>query len=259
MSAIDYDAWAKRYDGTRGASPSVLRALLDALGPPAGRSLLDIGGGTGNYARALRDAGFRVTLCDFSPGMAAQAAAKLDGSAVAIADGQHLPFSDGSFDCAISVKVLNHVPDWRRFLREARRVVRNGPLVLLHATKETLEGNWILEYLPSLVAPENTRYETQADILEALREAGFGRAEVKPMFYSDLEDGSAQALKHDPDAFLANVRNTSLFYRLSSDEADALLERIRADHQSGRLREVMERYEPLVTRYGDGPVFSAWA
>jgi hypothetical protein len=33
MTTIDYDAWAKTYDNTRGASPSVLRALLDALGP----------------------------------------------------------------------------------------------------------------------------------------------------------------------------------------------------------------------------------
>ena len=37
MTTIDYDAWAKTYDDTRGASPSVLRALLEAVGP-AGRA-----------------------------------------------------------------------------------------------------------------------------------------------------------------------------------------------------------------------------
>ncbi|HEV8575074.1 MAG TPA: class I SAM-dependent methyltransferase [Dehalococcoidia bacterium] len=104
MTTIDYDAWARTYDRTRGASPSVVRALLDALGPSEGRSLLDIGGGTGNYARALSDAGFRVTLCDFSPGMAAQAAAKLGLRRVLIADAQHLPLRGAAFDCAISVK-----------------------------------------------------------------------------------------------------------------------------------------------------------
>lgn len=258
MTPIDYDAWAQKYDGTRGASPNVLQALLDALGEPEGRSLLDIGGGTGNYALALRDEGFDVALCDFSPGMAARAAAKIGPSPVAVADGQHIPFRDAAFDCAVSIKVLNHVPDWRRLLREARRVVRGGPLVLLHATKETLEANWILEYLPSLLAPEETRYQTRADILQALDEAGFRRRQVSPMFYTDLEDGSAQALKHDPEAFLANVRNTSLFYRLSPGEADALLVRVRGDHESGRLREVIARYEPLVRQYGDGSVFAAW-
>jgi ubiquinone/menaquinone biosynthesis C-methylase UbiE len=256
--AIDYNAWAKTYDGTRGASPSVLQALLDPLGPPNGRSLLDIGGGTGNYARELQRAGFAVSLCDFSPGMAAQADEKLEAAPVVIADGQHLPFRDAAFDCAISVKVLNHVPDWRRFLREARRVLRDGPLVLLHATKEKLEANWIMEYLPSLLAPEETRFQTKAGILAAVREAGFRQAEIGPMFYTDLNDGSAQALKHDPEAFLANIRNTSLFFRLSPTEAEGILDRIHRDHARGKLRDEMARYEPLVREHGDGSVFAAW-
>jgi hypothetical protein len=53
MSAIDFDAWAQTYDATRGASPSVLAPVAEALGPPAGRSLADIGGGTGNFAAPL--------------------------------------------------------------------------------------------------------------------------------------------------------------------------------------------------------------
>jgi ubiquinone/menaquinone biosynthesis C-methylase UbiE len=132
MTAIDYDAWARTYDDTRGASPSVLRALLDALGPADGRSLLDVGGGTGNYARALLESGFRVTLCDFSPGMATRAAVKLGSAPVVVADAPHLPFRDASFDCAVSVKVLNHIRDWRRMLRGVRRVLRGGPLALVH-------------------------------------------------------------------------------------------------------------------------------
>ncbi len=31
--AIDYDAWAEKYDETRGVSPSVLGLLLEARGP----------------------------------------------------------------------------------------------------------------------------------------------------------------------------------------------------------------------------------
>src|SRR6266540_3150535 len=98
MAAIDYDDWAKTYDDTRGASASVLRSLLAALGPSAGRSLLDIGGGTGNFAEALAEEGFRVGLCDYSPEMARRASAKLGGAQVAVADAAHLPFAGGSFD-----------------------------------------------------------------------------------------------------------------------------------------------------------------
>ena len=106
--------------------------------------------------------------------------------------------------------------------------------------------------------PEETRYQTQQDVLDALREAGFPRTEVKAMFYSDFADGSAQALKHDPEAFLANIRNTSLFYRIPPADADAILAKIRRDHDSGRLQEVIARYDLLVRKHGDGSVFAAW-
>src|SRR6266516_3774615 len=109
MGAIDYDAWAQTYDDTRGASPSVLRPMLTALGPAASRSLLDIGGGTGNFAKALADEGFHVRLCDYSPEMARRAVVKLSGAPVFVADAAHLPFAEGSFDSAISVNVLGHV------------------------------------------------------------------------------------------------------------------------------------------------------
>lgn len=174
MTEIDYDAWAKTYDDTRGASPSVLQSLLKALGPPAGRSLVDIGGGTGNFARALADGGFEVTLCDYSPEMARRAARKLGAASVAVADAPHLPFRDGAFDCAISVNVLGHVEDWRGMLREARRVIREGPYVMKTSTQETLIANWVLEYLPGIRdhAPIH-HYQHEEVIIEALREAGF--------------------------------------------------------------------------------------
>ncbi len=256
MGAIDYDAWAQTYDTTRGASPSVLEPLLEALGPPEGRSLLDIGCGTGNFAAPLAEAGFRVTLCDFSPRMVRRAFAKLLGAAAAVGDAQYLPFRDGSFDCAISIKVLNHIPDWRLMLREARRAVRLGPVVLVQATRETMEANWVCEYVPSLRGQE--RYRTEGETADALRGVGFGRVEVRRIRYRDVEDGSAQALKHFPEAFLANITNTSLFHRLSPEEVARVLASVRRDLGSGRLREVMARYEPLVQRYGDGSLFVAY-
>jgi ubiquinone/menaquinone biosynthesis C-methylase UbiE len=100
MKTIDFDRWARTYDGTRGASPSVLRPLLEALGAPDGRKLIDLGGGTGNFAAPLVAAGFAVTVSDLSPAMAERARAKIAGSAVA-ADAQALPFRDAAFDCAV--------------------------------------------------------------------------------------------------------------------------------------------------------------
>jgi SAM-dependent methyltransferase len=261
MTAIDYDSWAKNYDSTRGASPSVLRALLEALGPANRRSLLDIGGGTGNFAQALAHAGFAVALCDCSREMAWRASAKLGGVPVAVADASRLPFGGGAFDCAISVNVLGHVEDWRKMLSEARRVIRGGPYVMKASTRETLNANWVVEYLPSIRdrAPVH-HYQPEQIITTALREAGFARVEVARVHYNEMVDGSIQALKHFPEVFLDDDRilNTATLKRLPVEEREAGLVALRRDYTSGRLREVIARYEPLVREYGDGSVFTAW-
>lgn len=261
MTTIDYDAWAKTYDDTRGASPSVLRPLLEALGPPAGRSLLDIGGGTGNYALALAEAGFRVSLCDYSPEMARRASAKLGGAAVAICDAPHLPFRNASFDCAVSINVLGHVEDWRGMLRGARRVIRGGPYVMKASTRETLMANWVVEYLPGIRdhAPAH-HYGGEQGTIEALRDAGFARVELTRVHYRDQIDGSLQALKHLPEVFLdeEQILNTATLKRLPPGELETGLGAIRRDFRSGRLREVIARFGPLIREYGDGSVFAAW-
>src|SRR2546428_10089185 len=43
---------------------------------------------------------------------------------VVFADGAHLPFRDRTFDAVTTNHVLHLVPDWRRVLLEAHRVLR---------------------------------------------------------------------------------------------------------------------------------------
>ena len=257
ITAIDYNAWALRYDQTRGTSRSVLRPLLAELGPSAGRSLLDIGGGTGNYSVALGATGFSVMHCDPSPGMVRRASSKDQIPHTVIADGQVLPFQDDAFDVAIAIKVLNHVRDRDAFMREAMRVTKDGPVILLHATKEGIEGNWLTRYVPSLLELE--RFQPEASTLEQMERAGFRTIEVSHIRYEDMDDGSAQALRHFPEALLDEERimNTSLLSRLPENMRCAAFEAISRDHASGRLQEVIAEYEPLSTKNGDGTLFVA--
>jgi hypothetical protein len=66
----DYSNQARTYDTTRGASPSVLAPLRDALTGAPGRTLLDIGGGTGNYAQALVAEGWQPLVLELRTGRA---------------------------------------------------------------------------------------------------------------------------------------------------------------------------------------------
>lgn len=90
------------------------------LMPPASR-LLEVGGGNGYQARALRSFGYDVSSVDI-PGSMHDA----KFFEVARYDGRNLPFADESFDVVFSSNVLEHVSDLPYLLAEMRRVLRPG-------------------------------------------------------------------------------------------------------------------------------------
>lgn len=234
----------------------MLGALLRALGPANGRSLLDIGGGTGNYSVALRKAGFRVTLAELSEAMLRRAAAKLGAAAVVQGDALRLPFRDASFDCATSINVSHHL-DWRAHVAEAKRVVGAGAFAMQVNTRENLAAHWIFEYFPEAKGPTLALHPPADDGAGAMRTAGFRDVAWEGFVFEDRADATFEALKHWPETYLDDGyrRNTTFFTRMPADLERAGVERLRADHASGGLTEVIARYEPLVREAGDSTVF----
>jgi SAM-dependent methyltransferase len=215
----DYSCQAERYDKTRSASPSVLGALRDALSGAPGPRLLDIGGGTGNYARALRREGWEPVVVDRSAEMLAWAAAK--GLETVRADAQRLPFEDETFDASTMISMLHHVEDRDAALAEARRVLRpRGRLVLNCYTAEDAATLWILDYFPSSRRWMKATHPPRAAILEELPGARFFSLK-----FEDMEDASLPALSADPDRVLeaAERGDTSYFERMWRDHPDELL------------------------------------
>jgi ubiquinone/menaquinone biosynthesis C-methylase UbiE len=95
---------ARWYDRLiRPADDGRLAALLAA---EPGQTVLDVGGGTGRYARELADDGVWVIVCDASPGMARQSQAK--GLSAILCDVTRLPFADGSADRLLVVDAFHH-------------------------------------------------------------------------------------------------------------------------------------------------------
>src|SRR5712692_7274835 len=177
----NYAEQAKIYDLTRGASPTVVRAVARYLGPAKGRSLLDIAGGTGNYAQAFEARGFRVTVLDASPDMLAHAARKLGRRRTVAGDAQALPFFDGGFDGATMINAIHLLEDPSRALREVRRILRGGPLVLTAFTRENGLALFVFDYF-GLEAPAARRIP-EAKIEAMLRDAGFERVEHEAYVY----------------------------------------------------------------------------
>jgi len=96
---------------------------------PAGRTLLDVGGGPGYFAAAFDDAGVRYIGVDPD-------AHGIDGSAGAFVRGSGLalPFADDSMDICLSSNVAEHVSRPWQLGGEMLRVTRPGGLVVLSYT-----------------------------------------------------------------------------------------------------------------------------
>jgi SAM-dependent methyltransferase len=94
-------------------------AVLDAAAVGPGTTVLDLGCGTGAFARAAADRGARVTGIDTDPAAVALAAAAVPGATVAVGDALDPP--PGPFDVAAAVQLLEHVADPVAVLAAARR------------------------------------------------------------------------------------------------------------------------------------------
>src|SRR5215469_10641398 len=79
--------------------------LLDAIAPPAGRKVLDVGTGTGRAALALAAAGAVVVGVDASAEMLAVARQRASDRSLnvrfEVADAHAIPFQDRSVDVAV--------------------------------------------------------------------------------------------------------------------------------------------------------------
>jgi demethylmenaquinone methyltransferase/2-methoxy-6-polyprenyl-1,4-benzoquinol methylase len=254
----NYAQQAQTYDYTRGASPTVVRAVAKHLGPAEGRPLLDIAGGTGNYAQVFSARGFPVVVVDASPEMLAHAARKLGPGRCVAGDAMALPIRDRAMDCAIMVNAFHLIEEPRRALREARRVIRAGPLVLTAFTEENLAALFVYEYfgLSAPLTPRPSAAETEA----MLKEAGFSTVRSETYVYTDTVDGSLNAL-HTNALHLAGpayLRNTSFWYGLDEETRTRGLRALADDLRSGRLAERVKAGFELALDHGHGTVFAAW-
>lgn len=126
-------AMADRFDAMRFSGPigTLLaeaqdRVVASFLGPVDGRTVLDVGTGTGRAALGLARRGARVTGLDASAEMLRVAKARAADAGVdaafEVGDAHHLAYPDRAFHCAVSLRVLMHTPDWRQCLSELCRV-----------------------------------------------------------------------------------------------------------------------------------------
>jgi SAM-dependent methyltransferase len=102
---------------------------------PAGRLVLDVGGGPGYFADAFARHGMAYVGVEPDPReMHAGPAATRGSGRYVRASGTALPFADGSVDVVLSSNVAEHVPTPWQLGNEMLRVTRPGGLAVLSYT-----------------------------------------------------------------------------------------------------------------------------
>jgi ubiquinone/menaquinone biosynthesis C-methylase UbiE len=125
-----YEAWYETARGSRAsrAETALLDGLLDAFG--GARTVLDVGCGTGHFARWFAQRGFHAIGLDRAPAMLAILRQQLPACPALIADAHLLPLRDRAVDLVVFVTTLEFLDDPRRALAETVRVARRGLIVL---------------------------------------------------------------------------------------------------------------------------------
>ena len=124
--AASFDA--RRFGGTIGQMllEDQERVLAEFLGDVSNRRVLDMATGTGRAALALAKRGAIVTGVDASREMLSVARARAADAGLSIefaeGDAHALAFPDRAFDAVVCLRMLMHVPDWRKALSELCRV-----------------------------------------------------------------------------------------------------------------------------------------
>ena len=120
---------AKRYD----LFSSLHRQIADTLfarviKEPAPSALLDVGCGTGYLTARFKDhfPQSKIIGLDFAQGMLEVARSKQEDIIWVLADGTHLPFSDGCFDIVISNLAYQWAEDLSCAFSQVRRVLGPG-------------------------------------------------------------------------------------------------------------------------------------
>ncbi|MGZ4414860.1 MAG: class I SAM-dependent methyltransferase [Gaiellaceae bacterium] len=215
VAAAGFARGAEAYERARPSYPAeAIEWLAARTRMGSGRTVVDVGAGTGKLTRLLAGTGARVVAVE----PVAEMRALIDGVEAVDGTAEELPFADGSAD-VLTVAQAFHWFDLERALPELHRVLRpGGSLALVWNMRDLTDP--VQRGVEELLAP-----------LRGVMAARHGRWRA-PLAESPLfEDGETREFGHrqlfTTDDLCDRVTSTSFVAAMAADDRGVLLTRVR--------------------------------
>jgi SAM-dependent methyltransferase len=184
VHATRYDRW---FDENRALYLAELEAIRSVM--PDHSRPVEVGVGTGRFAGPL---GISLGV---EPSAAMAEIARSRGIDVVDGVAESLPFGDATFDLLLMVTTICFLDDIRLALREAHRVLSDGGhIVLGFLDRETEPGRAYEARKRDSDFYSAARFRSSAEVLSALRLAGFGDLKCAQTIMSSRSGSSQEQL-----------------------------------------------------------------
>lgn len=201
-----FDGVAPRYDlmndlmsfGLHRSWKAAMAEYIVGALPQQGGMLVDLAGGTGDIALAVRKlrAGTRIVIADASSGMLAVARKRVpSGIETLLANAESLPFADASVDVVSLGFGLRNMTDPAAALREAVRILKpGGRLMVLEFSRPRawfapfyeLFSRFVIPLLGAAVAANRGAYRYLVESIRLFPDADSISCELSACGFSDI-------------------------------------------------------------------------
>ena len=230
-----YNAIGRGYNSTRQPDERIVDRLLELLDLPLGKTIADIGAGTGNYSNAIAQRGYKVIAIEPSVTMQQQAQSNQDVTWVQAA-AESIPLEDNTVDGAIVMLALHHFQNIAAGIKEIDRTIAAGKIVIFAFEQSKIPDFWLTDYFPYFIQDTLKTFPSTSEISQQINQITQKKVTVTPFLLPpDLKDKFAAAGWQKPEMYLdASVRNgISTFAKMPQNLLSAGINKLAAELDNG--------------------------
>lgn len=233
-----YDVIGRDYSNTRKADKRIAKLLIECLNLGEESHAIDIGAGTGNYARTIAELGHFVTAVEPSATMISKAC-RHQNIAWKQSTVEAIPFSDASFDAAYCTLSMHHFTSLQQSLIEIFRILKPGGRFVSFTAdpRRSAEGFWMPQYFGPIYDTVTRVFPSSEQLAHDIGNASKSdNVEIIPFpLPHDLTDGFFCSAWRYPEKYLDPVfrRGISHFQLAEQAQVQEMIRKLRQDIDSG--------------------------